>query len=116
MVAAGAGAARSDWKFLPAYQAVAWGPLGTIWVQHVKPASRLDAQELKVYQERPSADWDVFDREGRFLGVVMMPARFRPMVFRDDRIYGLWRDDRDVSYALRLRVVGDLGHEGGTAP
>jgi hypothetical protein len=93
----------ADW--FPPYQAVACGPDGTTWVQQVKPPSALSADELKVYHERPSPDWDVFDGEGRFLGVVTMPARFSPMVFRDDRIYGTWRDADDVGHAVRLRIA-----------
>ena len=54
-------------------------------------------------------DWDVFDAAGRYLGVVTMPPDFAPMVFLHDQIYGVWRDELDVQYVLRLRIVGDLG-------
>lgn len=92
--------------FFPAYQAVVWGPMRSIWVQRVKPASELSPKELEVYHERPSPDWDVFDGDGRYLGVVALPARFSPAVFRGTRIYGSWRDESDVPYAVRLRIVG----------
>lgn len=95
--------------FIPAFQALAVGPMGTIWVQPVKPASDLSLAELRVYHENPSPDWDVFDSEGRFLGVVTMPSRFEPMVFRGDRIYGRWRDELDLPYAVRFRIASDLG-------
>jgi hypothetical protein len=38
-----------------------------------------------------------------------MPPDFTLKLFRDDRIYGVWRDELDVQYVLRLRIVGDLG-------
>ena len=39
-----------------------------------------------------------------FLGEIQMPARFQPMRFTSDRIYGVWRDDLDVQYVMALRV------------
>ena len=51
-------------------------------------------------------DWDVFDDEGRFLGVVTMPPRFSPRVIVGSKIYGVFRDDLDVQYAMRLQIVG----------
>ena len=37
-----------------------------------------------------------------------MPERFAPRVFMGDKIYGVWRDELDVQYIVRLRIVGDL--------
>ena len=48
------------------------------------------------------------DSEGRLLGVVSMPPRFTPTEFRGNKIYGVLRDESDVPYAARLRVVGDF--------
>jgi hypothetical protein len=99
-------------KFFPAFLALHEGPAGTIWVQKVKPPSEM-AEDEAPWFSWPSdwgvRDWDVFDPDGRYLGVVTMPARFTPSVFLDDRIYGLWRDELGVSYVLVLRIVGDLG-------
>jgi hypothetical protein len=94
--------------FFPAFQTVAVGLRGTIWVKHVKPASELSANELERYHEWPGREWDVFDSQGRYLGVATMPERFNPMVFRGDKIYGAWRDELDVEYVVVLRIVGDL--------
>jgi len=47
----------------------------------------------------------VFDREGKFLGVVTMPPRFQPRLFHEDKIYGVWRDNLDVQYVMWLRIV-----------
>jgi hypothetical protein len=93
----------------PAFQTVAVGPRGTIWVKHVKAPSELSAKELEHYHEWPGRKWDVFDSQGRYLGVVAMPERFNPKVFRGDKIFGAWRDELDVEYVVVLRIVGDLG-------
>jgi hypothetical protein len=107
---------RSRWSFAdvyPAYQSLAFGPAGTIWVQRVKLVSEFSDDELENWQNARSAEWDVFDRDGRLLGVVAMPPRFTPMQFRGDEIYGVARDESGVEYVVRLRVSGDLGEETG---
>jgi hypothetical protein len=95
----------------PAFNFINSGPSGTIWVQHVQKPSELSEEELESYnliEDSGAPDWDVFDSEGRFLGVVSMPKRFAPRVFIGDKIYGVWRDELDVQYVVRLRIVGDL--------
>ncbi|MDH3456879.1 MAG: hypothetical protein OER90_08560, partial [Gemmatimonadota bacterium] len=90
------------------FEGVAAGPMGTMWVQHVQPASDLSADALESwspFEDVGAPDWDVFGADGRFLGVVTLPRRFTPRVFRGDRIYGLWRDEVDVQYVVRLRVL-----------
>ncbi|MCG6955093.1 MAG: hypothetical protein LJF04_03800 [Gemmatimonadetes bacterium] len=95
-------------EFLPAYQSLYEGPSGTIWVQKTKPPSEM-AEDETLWFTWPSdwatQDWDVFDAEGRYLGVVTMPPRFTPSVFRGDEIYGVALDEVGVSYVVRLRVV-----------
>ncbi len=95
----------------PAFATIASGPAGTIWVQHIQAASELSEEELEAYnliEDAGARDWDVFDSEGRLLGVISMPPRFAPRIFRGDKIYGVWRDELDVQYVVRLRIVGDL--------
>jgi hypothetical protein len=96
-------------EYFPPFAALLAGPAGTIWVQHVQAPSDLpekDYAPLDATIDEGSPDWSVFDPEGRYLGVVRMPDRFKPMVFRSDNIYGVWRDDLDVQYVLRLRILG----------
>lgn len=110
--------------FFPAFGAVVAGPLGTIWVQRLKSASELSAARPESftgtgapewnYMDIGTPEWEVLDPEGRFLGVVTMPRRFTPTVFRGDKLYGVWRDEFGVQYVVRLRIVGDLGP--GAAP
>ena len=99
-------------EFFPAFHALASGPAGTIWAQHALPPSEMSETEvfsLDFWGEWASRDWDVFDSEGRFLGVVTLPQLFTPKLFRRDKIYGVWRDELEVQYVVRLRIVGDLG-------
>ncbi|UCC73173.1 MAG: hypothetical protein JSV86_01000 [Gemmatimonadota bacterium] len=110
-------------EFYPAFNDIITGPSETIWVQHVRPVSELSDAEretlgtLSLIQRiittlrdfHGAPDWDVFDAEGRYLGVVAMPERFAPKIFRGDKIYGVWRDNLNVQYVVRLRILGDLG-------
>lgn len=95
-------------EHFPAFSAIQTGPGGTIWVQQVQSAAALSDEELEQYnllEDTGAPEWDVFDAAGRFLGVVSMPKRFAPRVFHGDEIYGVWRDELDVQYVMRLRVV-----------
>ncbi len=83
-------------EYVPPVLALAVGPAGTIWVQHMRSPSEFSEEELaSVRVDHPedlgAAEWDA------------------PSLFRDDKIYGVWRDELNVEYVLRLRIVGDLG-------
>ncbi|NIM48882.1 MAG: hypothetical protein GTN62_03745 [Gemmatimonadales bacterium] len=96
-------------EFFPAFSSIQSGPQGTIWVQHTQSAADLTEEELEQFnliEDAGAPDWDVFDAEGRYLGTVPMPLRFAPRLFRGNKIYGVWRDELDVQYAMRLRIVG----------
>jgi hypothetical protein len=105
----------------PVYYRFLTGPRATLWVQHVvrpgtlseyeREAVSFGPEDPEVFLANPrltlgAPDWDVFDAEGRFLGVVAMPDRFQAMRFVGDELYGIWRDDVDVEYVMRLRVTG----------
>ena len=96
-------------EFFPAFSAVLAGPRGSIWVQHVQPASELSEEELEDYnliEESGAPQWDVFDAAGKYLGMVTMPPKFAPRMIWGNQIYGVWRDELDVQYVVRLRIVG----------
>ncbi|MCG6955961.1 MAG: 6-bladed beta-propeller [Gemmatimonadetes bacterium] len=103
------------WTFgdtFPAFTAVYSGPRGSIWVQEVTAPSAMSLERVRTLQapdDCASDRWDVFSATGRFYGVVTMPARFRPALFRDDRLYGIRRDEFDVQQVVRFRVRGDSG-------
>ncbi len=94
--------------FFPAFVSMSIGPNGSIWVQHLRPPAEVAEEESETYdmiQDIGSRDWDVFDPDGRYLGVVTMPPRFTPRIILGGKIYGLSRDDLDVQYVMRLRIV-----------
>lgn len=96
-------------EFYPAFAAIQRGPGGTMWVQHIQSPSELSEEELAAFnmiEDMGARDWDVFDGDGRFLGVVTMPPRFSPRTFVEDKVYGVFRDDLDVQYAVRMKIVG----------
>lgn len=54
--------------------------------------------------------FDVFDREGRFLGSVQVPfvLRGRPIpIVRDGFLYGVTLDEWDAQYVVKARVIRD---------
>ena len=55
-------------------------------------------------QDIGSPEWEVFDDQGRYLGVVTLPDRFQPTNVEGSQIYGIWRDELDVQYIMRLTV------------
>jgi hypothetical protein len=99
-------------EFFPAFATLTTGPSGTTLVQHIQAASELSDEEYEAWnpiEDQGAPEWDVFDSQGRYLGIVTMPRRFAPRMFRGDKVYGVWRDELDVQYVVRLRIVGDLG-------
>jgi hypothetical protein len=97
-------------EFYPAYGNLIGGPANTLWVQRVLTAAEAEARGETFdpnQQGGPvSPMWDVFDEEGRYLGVVELPARFMPMHVESDHIWGVLRDDLDVQHVVKLRVSG----------
>lgn len=92
----------------PAYAQIIGGTDGSIWVQHIQAPSKLSPEQRKAFNlqyDLAAREWDVFDRDGRFLGVVTMPQRFQPVQFVGDKIYGIQRDELDVQYVVRLGIV-----------
>jgi hypothetical protein len=91
--------------FYPAYANLATGPEGTLWAQSIQTPDSVEKSGASFdMHDIGGPTWDVFDAEGRYLGVVRLPARFTPLRFVDDRVYGVIRDDMDVQYVARIRV------------
>ncbi len=77
----------------PAYAAGLKGDrAGNIWV----PAHQI-ARDL-------ATRWSVFDPDGRYLGDLTSPARFRVFEIGDDYVLGVWRDDLDVEYLRKYQL------------
>jgi hypothetical protein len=108
----------------PAFSSYACGPEATLLMQRVRPVRDLDAEELKRINLRNnrapgSSEWDVFDREGRYLGGVMIPGTESVttppyLSFFRDRATGKWymysirRDELDVQYVVGWRIDGRM--------
>ena len=107
-------------EFYPAFHRLLSGPRGSIWAQGVTVVDSLSEQDRNTLSDFPgglealgsnphllfgSRNWDVFDADGRFLGEVAMPAGFTPTKFVGEKIYGVWKDELDVEYVMRLTVV-----------
>jgi hypothetical protein len=98
----------------PAWQRFGCGPEGSLWVQRVLPYTELppEAQEDFFLGDDPIAAhrWDVFDREGRYLGAVDEPEGFIWLRTVDDTMYGFWVDELEVQYVMALRIEGLASH------
>ena len=93
----------------PAFTQMRNGPEQSLWIQRIGVPSDMTEDEQENWNpllDQGSDDWDVFDAEGRYLGVVTMPERFSPFSVRDDLMYGVWRDEFEVQYVKVLRVTG----------
>jgi hypothetical protein len=85
----------------------------------VRPLRDLDAEELEnisvrqPYVPPARSEWDVFDREGRYLGAVVIPEGGRSRYF-EDRATGtwymvsVWEDELEVQYIVRWRIDGRM--------
>jgi hypothetical protein len=92
----------------PAFYRLLGGPNGTLWVQHIVSGEQMEAAGAEFdVQNLGAPTWDVFDGQGRFLGVVRMPDRYQPLLIRNDLVYGMWRDEDDVQHIMRLRILGE---------
>jgi hypothetical protein len=92
----------------PAFGLIFLGPEGTIWAQRIRSAGDMAEGQEEGFefdaQDIGSPEWEVMDAEGRYLGVVTLPDRFQPVNVKGDHIYGIWRDELDVQYIMRLMV------------
>ena len=85
-----------------------------IWVQVSQPAVRepADTTVARAPDAPPPLDrwveplvYDVFEPDGQWLVRIRLPDRFRPMYMRRDHVWGVQRDELDVNYLVRLRIV-----------
>jgi len=99
-------------EVFPAFTQIRNGPEGSLWVQRVGVPTDMTQDERENFNpmlDQGSDEWDVFDAEGRYLGVVTMPDRFSPFSLKGDLLYGVWRDEFEVQYVKVYRVTGLSG-------
>lgn len=108
----------------PAYTQFRCGPAGTFLVQRVRPLTELNEEErsrIRTNLARPPGglEWDVFDRDGRYLGMQEIPGTewvasvVNPRFVQDPAtgdwyMYSVWSDEQDVQYVVGWRVEGTL--------
>jgi hypothetical protein len=95
-------------EFYPAFGQLFVGPTGNLWVQRIRSARDMAGGAEEEVEFDPQAigspEWEVYDTDGRFLGIVTLPERFAPMDAAGNYLYGVWRDEVDVQYVMRVRV------------
>lgn len=91
----------------PAYASLMAGPEGTVWVQRFRTGADIAEDEEATFdiQDMGSNEWDVFDAEGRYLGLLAFPARVQPLLAQGERIYGVARDELDVQSLKVYRII-----------
>lgn len=80
-------------RVFPPFERIAESDDGTIWLRRRVQGGR--------------AAYDVFGRNGEFLGTVPLPPNFSTFIAHSitaDHIYGVVRDALDVQYVVRLRI------------
>ena len=101
----------------PAFARLSCGPSGSIWVQPWRSVNSLADDELPEVmigtESEASAHFDVFDRQGRYLGEVPLPPDFWPFRFQGEHLYGRWRDSLNVEYVKVLKIEGITPESGG---
>ncbi len=80
---------------VPAFSQFIVDQVGRLWVREANLADAPGAGQLNTTPLVPSV-WSVFDREGRWLGDVTMPARFQPRDIGGDYVLGTAMDEDDV--------------------
>lgn len=96
----------------PYFRQIHVGEEGRIWIfRYVDAIERDDIEPVPERPDRPLLTWrepwtyDVFEPDGTFLGSVVVPETFRPLVFRGETIWGALIDENGVEQVVRLRVV-----------
>jgi hypothetical protein len=102
----------------PPFRDVSVAQDGRLWVQLSQPGyewrSEAEALEEERRTHRPQTRFreriafDVFEPDGRYLGVVRMPEEFRTSpapVLRGDTVWSVTRDSLDVQRVVRYRVT-----------
>lgn len=77
---------------LPAFESLLVDRGGRLWVREYRPPGA-----------RGPARWSVYDRRGRRLGEVEMPAALEPFEIGEGYVLGLWRDELGVEH---VRMYG----------
>lgn len=89
----------------PAFNQLLLATDGSLWVQRVRTAGDVPEGVQWSAEDMGSNEWEVFDGEGRYLGVVALPLRFQPLREVDGVLWGVDRDELDVQAVVGLRII-----------
>ena len=91
----------------PTFATLFGGPHGTLWVQQALQVSSFEPDDMARFGLHAFAtpEYDIFDREGRYLGTMTPPKGFSPMLAHGEYLYGAQGDDLGVPHVVRLRVL-----------
>ncbi|UCC82145.1 MAG: hypothetical protein JSW46_14290 [Gemmatimonadota bacterium] len=108
----------------PPYERFFVGEDGRIWVQLYQEAHKIETAEDYAGEDEPgqipeptwieSVAFDVFEPDGRYLGMVRAPdglATYPTPVARGDTLWAVVEDELDVPYIVRFII----GHAAGTS-
>jgi hypothetical protein len=87
---------------MPAYRSLLADLEGNLWVQ-----------EFRLSEEAP--EWSVFDSEGRYLGLVEIPADGTVTEIGSDYVLGVWRDELDTERVMKYELRKGASRPGSLA-
>jgi hypothetical protein len=92
---------------LPYFARIEPGPEATIWVQRVPAPDQINPLDLNVFSSERwgGRKWDVFNRQGHFMGAAELPSGFELKTIWNDEIYGVGETAGGAQQVVRLRVV-----------
>jgi len=91
---------------LPAFHEIRTDRTGNVWVQQYDPLMALYTPgPVRVQTIAKPTRWDVFDRNGRWLTTVDLPARFTPQEIGADYVLGVARNEDDEEGVRMYRLV-----------
>lgn len=82
----------------PVISAIRTGPDGTIWVEGARAVEEFGLEALRVGEAAGigSNEWEVYGRDGSFLGTAKLPSNFEVHEFVGPLVYGVEVDEMGV--------------------
>jgi len=79
---------------------------GSLWVQQIQTPDQMPpGGDFNPMDDLGSNGWDIFDKEGRYLGELLFPEGFTPLKLVGDSVWGIARDELGAHYAVRLMLM-----------
>ncbi len=95
----------------PVWRRFVCGPAGSTMVQRVRRLTEFAVEDIELGFVPPGGDWEIFDREGRYLGMAALPTDPHRHAFYQDPdgnwlMAGVELDELDVEYVGIWRIEG----------